>query len=544
MKVSLRLVPVVLLLAAGLPASGSEPPVTSPLAIRARAAFLASDALEGRYTGSRGYGIAAEFAASQFAGWGLEPGAGNGTFFQPVTLVKSTIEAPGLAVGRGSRMQPLSAEDFVLAPRPVGEDVAGAFPVVFVGYGMDAPALGHRDWDEVDVRGKTALILSGAPAGLPPEERAHYSSRRLKAELAARHGAAGVLMMRTTEDAERLPWARLQQYARHPSMHWVGADGKIADAFPELRFTGLVSERVVESLFEGSGTTAAEVLAAAARGEARPRALAATVKVDARYARERLTGHNVIAVLPGSDPALAREHVVVSAHLDHMGIGREVDGDAIYNGFYDNALGSSIVMEIAHALSRLPTRPRRSIDFTLVTGEEEGLLGSDYLAQHPTSPGDAVVANVNIDMPLLLGPVADLIALGADHSTLGPLAARAAAAHGFTLSPDPNPEEAFFVRSDQYSFVRAGVPAINIDPGETSADPAVDIKARNAEFRKTHYHRPSDHASLPVDMDALARYTRVNLDVIAAVAASDAPPRWNEADFFGTLYGRTLKAAP
>jgi len=244
----------------------------------------------------------------------------------------------------------------------------------------------------------------------------------------------------------------------------------------------------------------------------------------------------VVGILRGGDSALRDEYVVVTAHLDHVGIGTEVDRDEIYNGFYDNAMGSAILIEAARALAARPEPPRRSIVFLLVTGEEKGLLGSDYFASYPTVPADGIVANVNIDMPLLLRPVADLVALGAEHSSLGAFAEAAARANGFEVAPDPNPEEVVFVRSDQYSFVRRGVPAINFNPGSATRGGG-DAQAQAIEaFREECYHRPCDEAELGTDWDSVRRYTATNAGLVAFIADAEARPRWNDGDFFGTTF--------
>jgi hypothetical protein len=251
-------------------------------------------------------------------------------------------------------------------------------------------------------------------------------------------------------------------------------------------------------------------------------------------AHETIASPNVIAKFPGADPVLAREVVVVTAHLDHIGVGAEVNGDTIYNGYFDNALGSALVLEIARALAVAPARPARTVLFALVTGEERGLLGSDYFAHYPTVPLDSIVANVNFDTPLLAGPIVDLVAFGAEHSTLGEMARQAAETHGFRLAPDPLPEEAFFVRSDQYSFVRRGVPAIFLDVGGYEAMPGgVDAET----YLRRHYHLPSDDARLPVDWESARRYAAASLDLVRRVAAAPERPRWHPGDFFGERFG-------
>ncbi len=251
---------------------------------------------------------------------------------------------------------------------------------------------------------------------------------------------------------------------------------------------------------------------------------------------DRATSPNVIGIVRGTDPALADEYVVYSAHLDHEGIGAEVNGDSIYNGAYDNAMGVSLLIEAARVFAASP--PRRSVLFIAVTGEERGLLGSDYFAHYPTVPSESMVANVNLDMPLFLYPLADIIAFGAEHSSLESTIRDAIVEEGFELTLDPMPEENLFIRSDQYSFVKRGIPATFLVPGFASTDPDIDGKAMVEEHRMQHYHRPSDDMSRPFHWDSALRFARANVLIGAAVGDADERPTWNEGDFFGEKFGR------
>ena len=227
-----------------------------------------------------------------------------------------------------------------------------------------------------------------------------------------------------------------------------------------------------------------------------------------------------------------------TAHLDHVGLGHEVEGDRIYNGAYDNASGSAVILEVARALASLKVRPRRSVLFVFVTGEEKGLLGSDYFAQRPTVPAAGIVANVNVDMPLFLYPPADLVAFGAENSSLQAAAERAAARVGFTLAPDPLPDQNLFIRSDQYSFVRRGVPAVFLVPGFRSSEAGQDGGKIVGEFLQKHYHLPTDDLKVPMDLGAAERFIRANVLLGHAIASDPTPPRWNPGNFFGTTFGR------
>jgi Zn-dependent M28 family amino/carboxypeptidase len=242
-------------------------------------------------------------------------------------------------------------------------------------------------------------------------------------------------------------------------------------------------------------------------------------------------------MLPGADPALKNEIIVISAHLDHLGRGSAVNGDSIYNGAHDNAVGVGILLEIARALHVSNTKPRRTILFAAVTAEEKGLLGSDYFAQLPRVDGRRVVANVNIDMPLPLAPVRDFVAIGAEHSSFGAIARNAVAAQGYRLSPDSSPEEVSFIRSDQFSFIRHGIPALVLKSGTTGRDPGVDVGALQKQFRDSNYHQPSDDLGLPLDYGTAADLTRVDLRILLEAANAASAPRWNDGDFFAEKFG-------
>jgi hypothetical protein len=514
--------------------------------LEAHVRFLASDALEGRMTGTAGYRIAAEYVASQFRQLGLEPGGTDG-YFQDVQYASGLIDMKQSAVRlhRGKTARTLAWKaDWVAGADVLRARSAVRAPAVFVGYGIEAPELGHDDYAGLDVRGKIVVDLERAPKRFDNYQRAYYSTGRIKDAAAVRHGAIGTVTVRNAYTVKQYEWATLMANAgRVPSLRWVSGDGRAADYFPELRAGAYLSEAAAALLFEGAPATHAQILAADEAGAPVPRfPLALEIELDRRSTVTRASAPNVVGRLPGSDPALAGQHVVYTAHLDHLGVGNPVNGDAIYNGMYDNAMGIAMMLETARALAA--AKPRRSILFVAVGGEERGLLGSDYFAQHPTVPVDSLVANVNLDMPLVLYPLADVIAFGSEHSSLGAVAAAAASAEGLTLTPDPLPDEVRFVRSDNYSLVRQGIPAISLLAGSTSADPAVKGGEVSAEFRKTHYHKPSDDLSRPVDWDSAERFTRVNTRIGLAVANASTPPAWHPGNFFGERFARRAAASP
>ena len=515
-------------------------------ALRGHMDFLSDDLLEGRGAGSRGYNIAAAYVATNFRRLGLEPAGDDGSFFQYYQLIESTLK-PGtgeVAINRGGASEPLEFErDFMMGGSYLDERAEVTAPVTFVGFGITAPDFGHDDYRDVDVSGRIVAMFGGAPESFPPNQRAFYSSTREKMRNAVARGAVGALYVYTSDFLERNPWDRVVSSYAFPGMRWVAQDGTVQGTFPNIRASALLSPSGFASLLDGSGRTPADIEAQAQANEVGGLEVPGTVTIRRESIHRSLTDKNVAALLPGSDDALASEVVVITGHLDHIGIGPEVDGDAIYNGYYDNTAGIAIMLEVARALTASPQRPARSILFLAVGAEEKGLLGSDYFAETPSIGDRALVANVNLDMPLFIYPLADVVAYGSQHSSLATPTAVAAEAVGLRLAPDPIPEEVIFVRSDQYSLVRRGVPAVYLSAGFTSSDPDIDGAATFRAFLSKNYHQPSDESGLPFDELSARRFTAMNYLLVRAIADAPAAPSWNEGDFFGDKFGAGPQAS-
>jgi Zn-dependent M28 family amino/carboxypeptidase len=506
--------------------------------IRAHIAFLADDLLEGRAAGTRGYDLAARYVAAEFVALGLKPGGVAGGWFQPIELIegKTVVPAGELVLERGGRTERLESATHFLPLRDYSAPESSiTAPLEFVGFGVSAPERGYDDFDGVDLKGKIAVELYGAPANFGTEARAHYSASLTKMPELVRRGAIGVILVLTPVEEQRTPWERWVQRSWFPGMRWIGADGQPVDAFPSVRRGAVMGSAGAARLFDGAERSLADVYRTAAEGRPQHFALPGKATLAGQTVLTKRQSANVIGVLEGADPLLKHEYVVLSAHLDHLGRGAAVGGDEIYHGALDNAAGVAVMLEVAHMLETAGHRPKRSVLFLALTAEERGLLGSDVFARHPTVPG-ALVADINMDMPAALGPLADWVAFGAEHSTLGPIAARAAAAEGYALSPDPMPEEVVFVRSDQYMFVRQGVPSIYIDTGSRSKDPAIDVAARVDAFLRNNYHMPSDNLSLPIHYPSLAGLARINARILNEVANAPKRPAWNAGDFFGSKF--------
>lgn len=509
--------------------------------IEAHLKFLADDAMLGRMTGTAEYDKAAAYVADHFAEIGLAQGGDDG-WYQAVPMLARRIDVDSAKVvfhQDGIEKEQVWKEGFVMGGDTVRAETSITAEVIFVGFGIHAPDMDYSDYDGTDVEGKILAMFGGAPATFPHNERAFYSSGLTKSEEAVRRGAIGIISLRSRESQQRFSWERIAANAgMRPGMSWVNLSGEAANYFPELQGGALLNVPPAEALFSRAPVSFEQALDAAEAGEPLSTPLGTEVTLARKTAHETISSPNVVGILRGSDPDLASEYVVFTAHLDHVGIGAAVDGDTIYNGMYDNAMGTALLIETARAFAAMPVAPKRSILFIALTGEERGLVGSDYFAHYPTVPTDSLVANVNLDMPLLLYPLADLIAFGAEHSSLEGVISAAVVDEDFVLAPDPIPEEVLFIRSDQYSFVKQGVPSVFLVPGFTSSDPDIDGGALFQEHLKTHYHQPSDDLSRPIDWDSALRFARANVRIGFAVAEDAERPTWNEGDFFGDKFAK------
>lgn len=529
------------------PADPRKDALQDPLAasFRAHVAFLADDLLQGRAIGTPGHEIAANYVAQAFARAGLQP-AGSDGWFQRITFAESRFasdtETATLALP-GTTLTLENGKDLVLSPGDTtgAEEISGG--LVFVGYGLKDASQGIDDFAGLDVRGKHVVVLAGAPAGMNSEVAAHLA-RTSKAVAAEAAGAIGLITVRTLREAERLPWDKFAARARTPRRVALGPDGKPMGDGAGLKVRASIDDAAATALFAGAQMNFAAVQAAAAGGPVKGFALPGTFTVRRATSVERISSPNVIAMLPGRDPVLREQIVVISAHLDHVGVkaNPKPGEDAIFNGAMDNATGSATLLEAAAALAKAP--PRRSVLFIATTAEESGLLGASYFAANPTVEARRLIADVNIDMPILTCDFGDVVAFGGDRSTIGPVVAAAAKAEGLATSPDPQPEEAVFTRSDHYPFVRRGVPSVFLKTGWTDSKGGMACKDAERQFRLNSYHEVSDQIDLPFDWAAAAKWTRLNIGVIRRLANANAAPRWYEGDYFGTAFAPEAPKAP
>ena len=508
-----------------------------PEAISAHIRFLADDLLEGRMPGERGFDIAAAYVASQLQGMGVEPAGDEGSWFQHMTFRAGRTRSARLEVGTpGGETAALAFEREFIPFAPLDDGVADVTAaVVYVGYGIVAPEYHWDDLAGVDLKGKLAMVLLGAPLGttpdfFPPVPSAVYGSPRSKLDRLMARGVAGVLWVQTPLRERLFPFADGIASSQRGSMALV-ENGQVPARAAIPRVT--LSMAGADALLGAAGRPerVASLVAAAERRDHGSFALGTQVHLRVEAALRTVHTANVVGLwraAPGS-PA-AGEAVVFTAHLDHLGIGKPEAGDAIYNGASDNAAGVANVLEIARAFTRLPQRPRRGVLFALVTGEEEGLFGSEWFVAHPPVRREALVADVNADSGLPVFAPREVVALAADESTLQEDAQRAAAALGLALGSDPEPQQATAVRSDQYSFLRAGIPATATRIGLGGASERE--RAEAAAYRKSHYHRAADHWEPDRDHGPAAVFARFQFLLGLSVTQRPERPRLLPGSFF------------
>ncbi|MBC7570523.1 MAG: M28 family peptidase [Spirosoma sp.] len=506
--------------------------------------YLADDRLEGRKPGTRGFELAAQYVEAQFKTLGFKPMGQNGTYRQVVPLRRAQVREAGstMAITRdGTPEQKLIyGKNFVFSPQFGQETSIVSAPVVFVGFGVSAPELGYDDYANIDVKGKIVACFNGAPATFPSNQRAYSNSA--KPEVAAAKGAVGMITFSLPTDM----MARIEANAprtRQATYKWVDTKGQVQRTFPNLKVLASMGDSTARTLFAGAATSFDQARIAANKSQ--PQAFPLNFSVRATTQTELnndLVGENLIGLLPGSDPTLKNEYVVYVSHLDHLGItkpvrGTSMPGDSINNGAHDNASGMAINLEAARLFTLLPKAPRRSILFVAVTAEEMGLLGSDYFASNPTVPKKDIVANLCLDMPFFFHPLLDIVPYGVEHSSMAGAVQSAAGFVGVVIAKDPIPEQSVFMRSDHFSFVRQGIPAIYVKSGSTTGD-ARDGTALNLAWRASTYHTPQDDMNQPFDWNAAARHVQLQFLIGYLTAQADTRPVWNKGDFFGTKFGR------
>ena len=520
---------------AALPAAAEQAMAAiNPENIRWHVKFLADDLLEGRGTGQRGGDIAAEYIATQFALYGLKPAGDNGTYLQKVPMMGiATLPDSrySLIPAKGDPISLRNQEDIVAMDETGDTSTTIDAPIVWIGYGIEAPEFNWNDYKDIDVKGRVLLMLVNEPPSDDPKyfggkALTYYGRWTYKYEQAARMGAAGVLLIHKTEmasygwDVVRNSWSGERSYLRN-------------DPAQKLKLASWIQLDLARKLIENCGKDLDKEMAAAAKPGFQAEQLPATFKAHIVSKVRPFDSNNVAAMLPGSDPALKDQGVLYTAHYDHLGIVSGMPGDNIYNGAQDNATGVGILLEIARVFSETKAPPKRAMYFVSVTAEEQGLRGSDYYGKHPPLAAKLLSLDLNFDDVPPLGVPQEVTVSGAERTTFYPTVEGAAKAFGLAIVPDSNPGAGHYYRSDHFSLARVGVPAFSIGPGDLyqghdkqwGLEKAKDFVAKN-------YHQPSDeyHPDMDFRTDAVIARFGVALGWQAANQAAEVG--WKPGDEF------------
>ncbi|SDL99946.1 M20/M25/M40 family metallo-hydrolase [Siphonobacter aquaeclarae] len=501
--------------------------------IRGHVAYLSDNRLQGRKPGTPGYQMAVDYVTGQFADMGLVPAGENGTWLQPVYLRKSRLNASDAAVkfSDGTQKTLAFGEDVIVYPHPEKKEISIDAPLVFVGAGLDAPSLGYDDYKNIDVKGKVVILLRRTLDHLPANYKLHLQYAATLQEFAAKHGAAGLLVCTYASNKVlfKASGTNIQLNGINAALSKDGRRVSCSSHFGgPIQLAGSLSVQALQQIMDAEGVRLDSLWQALEKGQYVSRALKTRIQASVSSRFEDIVSYNVAAKLEGSDAKRKKEYVIHSAHLDHLGIGKPVAGDSIYNGAHDNASGVACALEIARMYATLKKRPARSLVFLFVTAEEMGLLGSGYFNAFPTvSP---IVADVNTDMPTLLTPLESIAPLGAEHSSLMKVVEQAASLAHLQVEPDPDPAEGRFVRSDQYNFVKAGIPALHIKYGYAKGTPGLAEKVK--VWREAHYHKPSDELNDSFVWSAAQKYVEVNFLTSYLIAQNSKRPSWKKGDLF------------
>ncbi len=502
-------------------------------ALKAHIAYLADDILRGRKPGTPGYQMAVDYVIAEYKKLGLKPAGENGTYIQKFILRKADLVPSSVRVNlvddAGNIDSLVFRNEAAVFANPVkpSVDLAKA-PLVFAGFGMDIPGR-YSDYQNIDVKGKIVVVLRRTPDGFSSTYETLFSSLDYKSSVAFSKGAVGLISASITPGPLGVPPV---------------APPVTASLNPEktkaysTRFTGNVdayinvSLNVLRSLFLNSGKNLDEVLAALKKGQPQSFDLGKKLSVRFNSTYTDVETYNVIGLLPGTDRNLKNEYIVHSAHLDHVGVGVPVNGDSIYNGAHDNASGVSSSLGIAEIYQAAKVKPRRSVLFIMVSAEELGLTGAGYFASHPTVPATSIVANINTDMPTPIAPLLSIAPLGSQYSSILKHIEYATSILKIDIEEDPEPEQGFFMRSDQYNFVKKGIPAVYFVNGRKTNVPGFDFDAHLKQWRAKYYHKPADQIDGIFDFGALKTFVQLNFLVSYSLASDKEKPKWNKGELF------------
>lgn len=503
--------------------------------IRSHIAYLADDKLKGRLPGTEGYQMAVDYVVEQYKKMGVAPGGDNGGYTQKLVLRRSVLNnksAVAVLKDKQGNIDSLQfAVDYTAAPHPMFTNAKAEAEMVFAGYGVEIPGQ-YSDYAGIDVKGKIVVLVAGAPDGLISTLTAHFSNAGNKMNTAFAKGAVGAVLINLAARPTGNPNLVLQSnVAVNPAK--TEAYGRGFTGNLNIALNG--GKALLSRLFMHSGKNMEQVLADIKKGKASSFALPYNIAASYSTTHTDFESYNVVGLIPGSDKVLKNEYVVHSAHLDHVGIGRAVNGDSIYNGAHDNASGVASLLEIARIYKTSGAKPKRSILIVMVTAEEMGLVGSSYFAANPTVPKASIVADVNTDMPTVIAPLLSVVPLGAEHSSIMNNVKFAASYLKLDVEKDPEPEQNRFVRSDQYSFVMNGIPALHIKYGNKTNIPGFDLDAFIKQWRAKYYHQSADGLDGIFNFTAAKTYVQLNFLISYSIAQTTERPRWNAGDLFGTV---------
>ncbi|RNI28341.1 M28 family peptidase [Rufibacter immobilis] len=508
--------------------------LVKPNALKAHIQYLADDKLQGRLPGTPGYQIAVDYVVQQLKDLNVQPAGENNTYLQKVRIRKAYTGngATFTLISDQKETALVQGRDFAFYPNPQTPSVQVEAPLAFAGYGITAPEVGYDDYAKLDVKGKVVVVLRGAPKNFHSTIAAASMSLSTILQNAVDHGAVGVIIGSSNPN----PRATVPNLSRGVNSVMdakgkVGASGSFVS--DQSKVLAQINAATFHTLLQGAGLDTAQVVANLRKGTPSSANLPAKMKASYTSTYQDFDSYNVVGKITGSDAKLRDEYVVHSAHLDHMGVSTPVKGDSIYNGAHDNASGVASVLEIARVYSNLKQKPKRSVLFVLVTGEEMGLLGSSYFARYPTVPKQKIVANINTDMPTIIAPLLSAVALGAEHSSLAQPVANAAGYLGIAVEADPEPDQNRFIRSDQFSFVSQGIPALHIKYGNKTKDGQNNLNKQVEVWRASFYHKPQDELNDSFDFEAGKHYVQLNFLISYQVAQAKERPTWNANDFFG-----------
>lgn len=501
--------------------------------------YLADDKLMGRYATAPGYILARDYVANQLNTYGIKPQGENGTYFQKVVLREAKVEKGSVQItAKNKDASELTIDqnsDFILFPHPDEPKVNLTSDLVFVGAGNYLPAYGIDDYKNIDVNGKIVVILAKIPDQFSLNVKRHLSYAANIQEVAVKKGAKGVLICNatTTPASFALGIKRMQTDGLKLAVDTKGKRAASSQLYGHgLQIYANISVSFLRKILANNPTPFEEITKKVEAGGFASTPLSCSMSISYNTIFNDGTSYNVLGKIEGSDPKLSQEYVIHSAHLDHIGITTPVKGDSINNGAHDNASGVASLLEIAKTYAGLKTKPKRSILFLFCTAEEWGLLGSAYFANNPTAPLGNIVADINTDMPTLIAPLESLAPLGAEHSTMWNTVEQAAKYLKIKVEPDPDPAEYRFVRSDQYSFLKVGIPAIHIKYGYKYANPALNLAEKVKVFRENHYHKVSDQIDLGFNWSAAKTYVQSNFLVSYIIAQTAVKPSFLKGDFF------------